>query len=190
MPDLARDLLRGAADLHIHAAPDILPRLLDDFGLARAARDAGMAAIVLKSHHMLTADRAQVAQTMFPEVRVFGGLALILAVVGIYGVKAYAVARRTREIGIRMALGAEPGAVLRLILRESLVMALSGVALGFLLALGIGRALSSMLYQVSPVDPVAFTLSPAVLIATALFACWLPARRAAKVDPMVALRAE
>jgi ABC-type antimicrobial peptide transport system permease subunit len=121
---------------------------------------------------------------------VFGGIALLLAVVGVYGVKAYAVACRTREIGIRMALGAEPGAVLRLILRESLVMALSGVALGFLLALGIGRALSSMLYQVSPVDPVAFTLAPAVLIATALFACWLPARRAAKVDPMVALRAE
>jgi ABC-type antimicrobial peptide transport system permease subunit len=100
------------------------------------------------------------------------------------------VARRTREIGIRMALGAQPGKVVRMILREGLVMTLSGVALGFLLALGIGRALGSMLYQVSPVDPVAFTLAPCVLIATALLACWLPARRATKVDPNVALRAE
>ncbi|HUL54168.1 MAG TPA: ABC transporter permease [Opitutaceae bacterium] len=121
---------------------------------------------------------------------VFGGLALILAVVGVYGIKAYAVARRTREIGIRMALGAEPGAVLRLILREGLVMTLSGAALGFLLALGIGRAFSGLLYQISPVDPVAFTAAPAVLIGTALFACWLPARRASRVNPLVALRTE
>jgi hypothetical protein len=76
MTDIARDLLRGAIDLHIHAAPDIVPRLLSDFELAEAARAAGMAAIVLKSHHMLTADRAQVAQKAFPEVGVFGGLAL------------------------------------------------------------------------------------------------------------------
>ena len=123
-------------------------------------------------------------------VSLFGGLALVLAVVGVYGVMAYAVVRRTREIGIRTALGAEPGAVLRMILREGLLMTLGGVALGFLLALGIGRAFSGMLYQVSPVDPVAFTLAPAMLVATALFACWLPARRAAKVDPMVALRNE
>ena len=123
-------------------------------------------------------------------VSLFGGLALVLAVVGVYGVMAYAVVRRTREIGIRTALGAEPGAVLRMILREGLTMTLGGAALGFLLALGIGRVFSGMLYQVSPVDPVAFALAPAVLVATALFACWLPARRAAKVDPIVALRNE
>ena len=76
MKNLAKNLLRGAIDLHIHAAPDIVPRLLDDLGLARAARDAGMAAIVLKSHHMLTADRAQIAQTVIPDLRIFGGLAL------------------------------------------------------------------------------------------------------------------
>ena len=123
-------------------------------------------------------------------VSLFGGLALVLAVVGVYGVMAYAVVRRTREIGIRRALGAEPGTVLRMILREGLLMTLAGVALGFLLALGIGRVFSGMLYQVSPVDPIAFTLAPAMLVATGLFACWLPARRAAKVDPMVALRNE
>jgi predicted permease len=123
-------------------------------------------------------------------VSLFGGLALVLALVGVYGVMAYAVVRRTREIGIRTALGAEPGAVLRMILREGLLMTLGGAALGLLLALGIGRAFSGVLYQVSPVDPVAFTLAPAMLVATALLACWLPARRAAKVDPIVALRNE
>jgi predicted permease len=123
-------------------------------------------------------------------VSIFAGLALALAVVGVYGVMAYAVVRRTREIGIRRALGAEPGEVLRMILREGLVMTLGGAALGFLLALGIGRAFSGMLYQVSPVDPVALTLAPAMLVATALVACWFPARRAAKVAPVVALRFE
>jgi predicted permease len=123
-------------------------------------------------------------------VSVFAGLALVLAVVGVYGVMAYAVVRRTREIGIRRALGAEPGDVLRMILREGLIMTFGGAALGFLLALGIGRALSGMLYQVSPVDPVTLAFAPIMLVATALLACWLPARRAAKVAPMVALRNE
>jgi len=121
-------------------------------------------------------------------VSLFGSLALVLTVVGVYGVMAYTVVRRTREIGIRTALGAEPGTVLRMILREGLLVTLGGSALGFLLALGIGRVVSVMLYQVSSADPVAFTLAPAVLVATVMFGCWLPARRAAKVDPMVALR--
>ena len=95
MHDLARKLLQGAADLHIHAAPDIVPRLLDDFALAKAASDAGMAAIVLKSHHMLTADRAQIAQTAFPALRIFGGLALNLPSCG--GLNAEAV-----KVAIRM----------------------------------------------------------------------------------------
>jgi predicted permease len=123
-------------------------------------------------------------------VSLFGSLALVLAVVGVYGVVAYGVARRTREIGIRTALGARPATVLRMILREGLVMTLGGAAPGMLLALGIGRLFRGVLYQVTPMDPVAFTLAPAVLVATALLACWLPARRAAKVDPIVALRNE
>ena len=120
----------------------------------------------------------------------FGGLALLLAVIGLYGVKAYSVARRTREIGIRMALGAEPGAVQGMILREGLVMTLTGGALGLLLAFGLGRLCAGMLYEVSPMDPLAFTLAPAALFVTAMLACWLPARRATKVSPQVALRAE
>jgi predicted permease len=123
-------------------------------------------------------------------VSVFAGLALVLAVVGLYGVVAYTVARRTREIGIRMALGARRAEVVTMILREGLIMTFAGVALGLLLALAIGRALSNMLYQVSPADPGAFTLAPAALVATALLACWVPARRAANVHPMTALRYE
>jgi hypothetical protein len=94
MMDLARDLLRGAIDTHIHAAPDIVPRRLDDFGLADAARAAGMAAIVLKSHHMLTADRAQIAQRAFPEMKVFGGLARNLPACGGLNAEAVTVAIR------------------------------------------------------------------------------------------------
>ncbi len=120
----------------------------------------------------------------------FGGLALILAVVGVYGVKAYSVARRTREIGIRMALGAKPGDVLALIFREGLTMALVGTAFGLLLAVGIGRLLANLLYAVGPLDPWAFTLAPLALISATLVACWLPARRATRVSPLVALRTE
>jgi predicted permease len=121
---------------------------------------------------------------------VFGGLALGLAVIGIYGVKAYAVARRRREIGIRMALGARPGVVQWMFMRETAVMLISGVALGLVLAFLTGKVVSGMLYEVGALDPIAFTIAPLVLAAAALLATWLPARRAARVDPMVALRAE
>jgi predicted permease len=119
---------------------------------------------------------------------VFGALALILATVGVYGVKAYSVARRTREIGIRMALGAQRGTVQRMILREGAVMLAGGVLLGVLLAAATGKLISGMLYNVGALDPLAFTLAPIVLTAAALLATWLPARRATLVDPMIALR--
>lgn len=121
---------------------------------------------------------------------IFGGLALCLAVVGLYGVKAYSVARRTREIGIRMALGAQAGAVLRMIMREGSVMLISGVAIGLLLAIATAKILSGILYEVGPLDPVAFTVAPLLLAGAALIATWLPARRATQVDPIQALRTE
>jgi predicted permease len=121
---------------------------------------------------------------------VFGGLALGLAVVGLYGVKAYSVARRTREIGIRMALGAQPGMVLRMIMREGSIMLLSGIVIGLLLAAGTGKILSGLLYEVGALDPVAFTFAPLILAVAALFATWLPARRATRISPMAALRTE
>jgi predicted permease len=121
---------------------------------------------------------------------IFGALALGLAVVGLYGVKAYSVARRTREIGIRMALGAQAGAVLRMIMREGSVMLVSGVALGLLLAVATAKIVSGILYEVGALDPVAFTVAPLVLTIAALIATWLPARRATQVDPIQALRSE
>ncbi|MEY2530023.1 MAG: hypothetical protein QOI96_108 [Verrucomicrobiota bacterium] len=121
---------------------------------------------------------------------IFGALALGLAVVGLYGVKAYSVARRTREIGIRMALGAQPGMVLRMIMREGSIMLLCGVALGLLLAVATGRILSGILYQVGALDPIAFTAAPLLLATAALVATWLPARRATRINPMRALRTE
>jgi ABC-type antimicrobial peptide transport system permease subunit len=121
---------------------------------------------------------------------IFGALALGLAVIGVYGVKAYSVARRTREIGIRMALGAQGKTVQWMILREGLAMVVAGVGLGFLLALAAGKILSSILFQVSPTDPFAFAIAPVVLMTAALLATWLPARRATKISPMAALRTE
>src|SRR5205814_3052292 len=121
---------------------------------------------------------------------IFGALALGLAVVGLYGVKAYSVARRTREIGIRMALGAQAGAVLRMIMREGFVMLISGVAIGLLLAIATAKILSGILYGVGALDPVAFTVAPLVMTAAALIATWLPTRRDTRVDPVQALRNE
>ncbi len=119
---------------------------------------------------------------------VFGGLALGLAVVGLYGVKAYSVARRTREIGIRMALGAQQGEVLRMFLREGSTTLFTGVGLGFLLAAATGRIVSGLLYQVSPLDPIAFAVAPLVLSIASFAATWIPARRATRVSPLTALR--
>ena len=121
---------------------------------------------------------------------VFGGVAVLLAVVGLYAVKAYLVARRTREIGIRMALGSTPGDVMRLVLREGLGLTAVGLAVGMLFAVGVGWLVGSMLYEVNPFDPVVFAAAPLLLALSALAACYLPARRATKIAPIVALRTE
>ena len=119
-----------------------------------------------------------------------GLLAVALAMAGVYGVMAYSVARRTREIGIRMAVGARAPAVLWMVLQEGLRTLGLGLALGLLLAIGGGRVVARLLYGVAPLDPWAFTLAPALLAIATLFACWLPARRAARVDPLIAIRTE
>ena len=121
---------------------------------------------------------------------VFAGLAVVLTAVGLYGVLSYQVARRTHEIGIRMALGAEPRQVLRDVLERGLTLATLGVAVGLAGAVAATRLIKTWLFGVSPTEPTILAAISVVLVLVALAACWIPARRATKVDPMVALRYE
>ncbi|HJT29660.1 MAG TPA: ABC transporter permease [Pyrinomonadaceae bacterium] len=121
---------------------------------------------------------------------VFGGVALLLASIGLYGVMSFAVARRTRELGIRVALGAQPGDVFRLVLLQGMTLVIAGLVLGIGVALAVTRLLASFLYGVTTMDALTFTAIPALLTAVALLACYLPARRATRVEPLVALRYE
>jgi putative ABC transport system permease protein len=118
----------------------------------------------------------------------FGGVGLLLSLIGVYGVGAYMVARRTREIGIRMALGADRRAVLRLFLREGVILTSIGLVLGLAMAALVAGLMRGILFDVNPLDPLVFGMASALLAGAELIACWLPARRATRVDPMEALR--
>jgi ABC-type antimicrobial peptide transport system permease subunit len=120
----------------------------------------------------------------------FGALALLLATIGAYGLKAYEVSRRTREIGIRIALGATAGDVQRLVLREGMRTTILALGIGLLLAAGTGKLVSSMLYRVSPFDPIVLVVATVVLASAAMLACIIPARRATRIVPLEALRTE
>jgi putative ABC transport system permease protein len=121
---------------------------------------------------------------------VFAALALIVAGVGVYGMLAYTVTQRTHEIGIRIALGAKPSQVARLVIGDGFVLCLAGLALGLTGAFGATRLLRGLLFQTAPADPVTFAIVAVLLLALAPIACYLPARRATRVDPIVALRSE
>jgi putative ABC transport system permease protein len=120
----------------------------------------------------------------------FGGLALLLTAIGLYGVMAYVVTQRTHEIGIRMALGAQQASILRLVIRDATIVLVAGVAAGLLGSIWISRLAKDLLFGVTPNDPLTLALAIVVLVAVALFACYIPARRATRVDPLVALRYE
>jgi ABC-type antimicrobial peptide transport system permease subunit len=135
----------------------------------------------------LTHWAARAAAVMFST---FGALARLLAAMGVYGLKAYDVARRTREIGIRIALGATSRNIAALLVRDGLLTAAAGLAIGLLLSLGCGQLVSGLLYQVSPFDPATIALAAAALAAATLLATYLPARRATRIAPLEALRTE
>jgi putative ABC transport system permease protein len=129
----------------------------------------------------------QLGATMFVA---FGLLALVLAAVGLYSVIAYNVAQRTHELGVRVALGAQAGDVVRLVVTGGIRLAGIGVAIGGVVALWAGKWVKPLLFEVSPKDPIVFAVVAATLIAVALAASWIPARRASRVDPNVALRSD
>jgi len=120
----------------------------------------------------------------------FACLALVLSALGIYGVLSYSIAQRTREIGLRLALGADQGSVLRLVVGTGARLALFGIATGTAVALALTRMMADLLYGVRPADPATFAVVTMVLASTSILACYIPARRATRVDPIVALRYE
>jgi putative ABC transport system permease protein len=169
---------------------------VDPLSLGRAVRDAfaGVDPLVptgpMRSMEQVMSRSLALRNFMRLLLSVFAGLALLLASVGIYGVISYAVSQRTREIGLRMALGARPRDVLRLILGEGLKLVCAGVVVGIAAALALTKLLATLLYGVSGTDPLIFIGVTALLVAVSLAACFVPARRAMRVDPIVALRYE
>ena len=176
----------GAIYLHTRGDPDgVLPAARQQIrGLDRnLVLDAKSAAT--------TVSESLWAQRLSADLlAVFGGLALLLAILGIYGVISYSVHQRTRELGIRSALGASAGDIQALILREGVRLVAIGVVAGTLLALAGSYAVSSLLFVIGAHDAVTFVLVPALLTMVAIVACWLPARRATLVDPAITLRDE
>jgi putative ABC transport system permease protein len=147
----------------------------------------------LNDIRLLSDDVARTYGTLrFPMmlVWIFAALALVLSAVGIFGVMSYTVSRRTQELAIRMALGADRPEVLRLVLREGLGVAITGVVIGLVAALGLSRIMAGYVYGIKSTDPLTFAAAALLLMLAALAACYVPARRATKVDPMVALRYE
>jgi predicted permease len=175
--------------LHVRTAGD--PRLL----LSAVRREVATVAPAWMMERPRTLEE-NVGASLLPQriaagiLGAFGVVALLLAAVGLYGVVAFAVAQRTREIGIRVALGAQSREVLRLVLRQGMVLAGVGLVVGLLLAVGVGRLLSGFLLGVGAADPLAFAVAAVTLVVVTAVASYVPARRAARVDPMVALRSQ
>jgi putative ABC transport system permease protein len=155
-----------------------------------SALDPRLPLTEIKAMEQIVYERRSPKELMMWTLAVFAVMALTMAAVGTYAVMAYAVAQRTREIGVRMALGALPADILKLVLRRGLSLVLLGVGLGLAGAFAMTRSLAGLLYKVTATDPLTFIGVSSLLALVALLACYVPARRAMKVDPMVALRSE
>jgi putative ABC transport system permease protein len=164
--------------------------LYKPIGQALKAAYAGQGAPAFYNLHEVLRGGMAGHLTVMLYLSIFAGVGLLLAAIGLYGVLAYNVARRTREIGIRMALGARIADVMRLIVGQGFVLVVAGGVIGTVVALASARVLRAYLFGVSSTDPTTFIAVASLLSVVALFACWLPARTAANVDPMEALRHE
>jgi ABC-type antimicrobial peptide transport system permease subunit len=153
-----------------------------------ATLDRNLAVSNIKTLKQAISERTSPKRIMMWLMAIFGSLALVLAAVGVYAVMAYAVAQRVREIGVRIALGARPGNILKLIIGQAMLLTAVGVSIGVAGAFLLSSAIAGLLYGVTAADPVTFIGIPALLVAIILVACFIPARGAMKVDPIVALR--
>jgi putative ABC transport system permease protein len=184
-------LANGVNDANIVVRGTAPPGVLES-RIAEAVRaiDPGQAVYNVRTMDEVISKSVAPRRTNTLLLSIFGALALALSGIGVYSVLAYSVAQRTREIGVRVALGAERGAVLNLVLRQGVLFAIVGAAIGLIAAVALSRLIASLLYQVSPHDPRIFVLAPLTLMVIALAATLIPALRATRVDPMEALRAE
>jgi predicted permease len=185
------------ADMHIHLRTvpmdaDSTARFLATVRQEIRTVDSGLPVLGVRSlrSHVEASTDYWLMQTGTRMFSLFGGIALLLAVIGLYGVRAYSVARRTREIGIRMALGASAAETQKMVLREGVQLMAVGTGIGLVLSYLVGMVLSGLLFRVSSTDPLVFSAAVVLLGGVSLLACYLPARRAARIDPMVALRWE
>ncbi len=189
---LPEDLAGGGSDRRDRSAPSKRVKFFEKRTLAFSTRAEAATMPIGNIPPMAQVISTSVASQQFILLLmgVFAGIALILTAVGIYGVLSYQVSQRTNEIGIRMALGAGARDVLKLVVGQGLRLTLMGVAMGLAAALGLTRLISHLLFGVSATDPMVFISIALVLTGVAALACYLPARRATKVDPIVALRYE
>ena len=185
------------ADVQFHlkvagGGPEAENRALETIRREILATDERLPLLALKTMrgHLESGFDIWVVRTGAHVLEIFGVVAMLLAVIGLYALNAYTVARRTREIGIRMALGADASSTLRMVLGEALKVTMIGVGVGMLLAIALGQVLAGFLYDLRSLDPLVLAAAPGLLTVVALCACYVPARRAARVDPMIALRYE
>jgi putative ABC transport system permease protein len=190
VPDAANALNIGLAPISWIVRTRVPPQSLSEAIQNQLRQATGLPVSDVRSMDEIVALSVSRQKFNMWVMSVFGGCALLLAAIGIYGLMAYSVEQRTQEIGIRLALGAHASQVRRMVVKEGMLLALTGVVLGLAAAFGLARLITSFLFGVSATDPLVFAGVPALLTLVALLAVWLPARKASNVDPLIALRAE